>query len=125
MTLVEIIIKYRRDHHLSQRAFAEKCGVSNGYISMLERGANPKTGEPIRPSLEQLRRIAHGMGMTLDELLIMDENLEIGGMAKKSVPVAGDGLQDDIDIELASIIARLPAEKKLDALKYLRFLEVQ
>ena len=125
MTLVEIIKQYRQEHGLSQRQFAAQCGVSNGYISMLERGENPKTGEPIRPSLVQLRRIAKGMGMTLDELLVLDENLEIGGMAKRSAPGEGDGPQDDIDIEIASIIARLPAEKKLDALKYLRYLSTQ
>jgi len=65
MTLVEIIIKYRTEHNLSQRAFAERCGVSNGYISMLEMNRNPSTEAPIT------------------------------------------------------------AEKKLDALKYLRYLEVQ
>lgn len=37
MTLGEFIRKYRSEHDLSQRQFALKCGLSNGYISMLEK----------------------------------------------------------------------------------------
>jgi len=125
MTLVEIIIKYRTEHNLSQRAFAERCGVSNGYISMLEKNRNPSTEAPITPTLPTLRQIAKGLNMSLDELLALADDMEIGGMDKKSAPSNGDGQKDDIDIEIAEIISRLPAEKKLDALKYLRYLEVQ
>ena len=125
MTLVEIIIKYRTEHNLSQRAFAERCGVSNGYISMLEMNRNPSIEAPITPTLPTLRQIAKGLNMSLDELLALADDMEIGGMDKKSAPSNGDGQKDDIDIEIAEIISRLPAEKKLDALKYLRYLEVQ
>jgi transcriptional regulator with XRE-family HTH domain len=41
MTLGEYIKKYRSEHGLSQRQFANLCGVSNGYASMLEKGMNP------------------------------------------------------------------------------------
>ena len=125
MTLVEIIINYRLEHNLSQRAFADKCGVSNGYISMLEKNKNPSTEAPITPTLPTLRQLAKGMNMSLDELLALADDMEIGGMDKKSVPGKRDGQVDDIDIEITDIISRLPEEKKLDALKYLRYLEVQ
>ena len=51
MTLGEYIKRYRKEHDLSQRQFAAQCGLSNGYISMLERGENPKTHKPIKPTL--------------------------------------------------------------------------
>ena len=46
MTLSDLVQEYRREHGLSQRQFASICGLSNGYISMLERNVNPKTGQP-------------------------------------------------------------------------------
>ncbi len=75
MTLGELIKIYREENGLSQRQFALKCEVSNGYISMLEKGANPKTGEPITPSVALLSSIASGMELTLGELFAKAEDL--------------------------------------------------
>ena len=47
MTLGELIQEYRKEHGMSQRQFAIACQLSNGYISMLERGENPKTKTPM------------------------------------------------------------------------------
>ena len=69
MELRDLVIKYRRDHGLSQRAFARQCGLSNGFISMIEAGANPKTGAPIMPSFKNIRLLAEGMGMTSKALI--------------------------------------------------------
>lgn len=69
MTLKDIILNYRLSHGLSQRQFAAKCSVSNGYISMLEKEENPSTGEKITPKLSALEKLAGGMGMSLSELL--------------------------------------------------------
>lgn len=48
MTLGEIIVKYRLEHGLSQRQFALRCGLSNGYIAMIEKNRNPATGKTHR-----------------------------------------------------------------------------
>ena len=69
MTIGEIIKDYRKRNNLSQREFALRCKLSNGSISIIERGVNPKTGEPIIPSLPTLNTIAKGMNITIDELL--------------------------------------------------------
>lgn len=69
MTLGEIIKNYREEHGLSQRNFAQKTGLTNGYISMLENNRNPKNGQPITPSIPTLMRLAKIMGITLHELL--------------------------------------------------------
>lgn len=75
MKLSEIIREYRESHNMSGRQFAIKCDLSNGYISMLEREKNPTTGEPIEPSLQALSKIALGMGISLDDLLLkMDKD---------------------------------------------------
>lgn len=69
MTLGEYILKWRTEHEQSQRQFAMRCGLSNGYIAMLERNENPATGKPIVPKLAQIRAIANAMGMSADELI--------------------------------------------------------
>ena len=68
MTLGDYIAKYRAEHGFSQRKFAEMCGLSNGYISMLEKGFNPNTNKPIVPSLPQLKKLADGMNTTVMQL---------------------------------------------------------
>ncbi len=74
MSIGEIIKKYCREHGISYQQFASTCNVSKGYISMLVNGKNPKTGKPLRPTIETYQRLAEGMNMTLDELFeIMDD----------------------------------------------------
>ena len=69
MTLREYIIKYREDHGLSQRQFANVCDISNGYLAMIENNENPRTGKPPVLSITMWRKIASGMGMTLHSLI--------------------------------------------------------
>ena len=69
MLLGEIVQKYREEHHLSQRQFAMKCGISNGYISMIEKNENPATGKPVEVSLPKLKAIANAMNISADELM--------------------------------------------------------
>jgi transcriptional regulator with XRE-family HTH domain len=70
----EIVKDYRNKNKISQRQFAQRCRVSNGYISMLEEGKNPKTNEQIIPTLETYKKIAYGMGISLNMLFsLMDD----------------------------------------------------
>ena len=57
MNLGDLIRNYREKHDLSQRQFAEMCDLSNGYISILEKGANPNTGKPVVPTIPQLKKL--------------------------------------------------------------------
>lgn len=87
MTLGEIIDTYIKENNISQREFAKRCGdVSYGYISMLVRGNNPSTGEPIRPGIEKVFSIAKCMGMTLDELLRAADDFPIEITPRKEFP---------------------------------------
>lgn len=71
MTLGEIIRNYRNEHDMSMDVFAEKSGLSKAYISLLEKNQHPKTGKPIAPSVESIKRAADGMGMDFNELFGM------------------------------------------------------
>lgn len=77
MTIGEFISNFCKEHGLSQRAFASRCGLSHGYIAFLVKGRNPNTGEPIVPQLETLKQIAGGMGLTLEELFLAVDDLDV------------------------------------------------
>ena len=64
----EIIRKYRADNDISQREFSRRCGLSNSYISFIEKECNPKTGRPMVPTIEQYKKLADGMNITVQEL---------------------------------------------------------
>lgn len=87
MKIGDLIIRYRTTHVLSQRQFASACGLSNGYISMLERGVNPSTQKPVTPTIPQLKKLADGMHMTVMELLeqVDDMPVDISGAVAGTV----------------------------------------
>ena len=75
MKLSAIISEYRRTMDISQREFARRCDLSNSYISFIEKEYNPKTGKPLVPTLEQYKKIANGMNMSLHSLFeMLDED---------------------------------------------------
>lgn len=77
MKLGDLIREYRESHGLSQRQFANQCDLSNGYISILEKGVNPSTGKPVTPTLPQLKKLADGMSITLSELFERTDDMPI------------------------------------------------
>ena len=77
MNIGEYINQYLKTNKLSQRQFAKRCNLSNGYISMLINNVNPKTQKAIVPSLTALLSISKGMGITLDELIKQIEDIDV------------------------------------------------
>jgi len=123
MTLRELVMEYRKEHDLSQRQFASQCGLSNGYISMLERNENPKTGLPMAPSLAALKKIAQGMNITLNDLFLQADDMPIDllqeeGEKNTLIPGAGDEREN----EAMQLFESLPDAKRTEALRYLRYL---
>ena len=134
MTLGEVIKQFREKEDMSQRQFALKCNVSNGYISMLEKGKNPKTDKPIETSLPTLKAIASTMGMSLNDLLTLvddDISIDLSGdytqFTEKNKPADKSGhiefsANDKLILE---ILAELSDSKKEEAIRYLRYLATQ
>lgn len=109
MKLSELIIRYRQEHHLSQRQFALQCGVSNGYISMLEKEVNPKTGQPIIPSMQHYAKIARGMHITINDLFSLIDDAPVS--LKPEKPASGG---DGYLAEFISLFSQLtPDQQKL------------
>lgn len=100
MNLSEFLKTYRRENGLSQRQLAKMVGISHAYISLLEKNRNPATGLPLSPTVDNLKRIATGLGMTLQELLEMvDVNVDIS-----------ESMPDSRIIEIRNLLERLPGE---------------
>ena len=72
MTMGERIEHLRNRRGMSQSALAEKAKVPLSTINMVEAGV--RKGEGLR--VETVRRIAHALGVTLDELCGMHELYE-------------------------------------------------
>lgn len=85
MRIGEFIDKYLQANNMSQRQFAKRCNLSNGYISMLVNNVNPKTGKPLIPSLTALLSISKGMGITLDELINQTDDIDVDMSLTKNV----------------------------------------
>lgn len=68
MKLGQLIRRYCFDHAMTYQQFADASHISKGYVSMLVNNRNPKTGKPLKPTVETYMDIASAMGMTLDEL---------------------------------------------------------
>lgn len=92
MTLGDYIRAYRKKAKMSQREFARLCDLSNGYVSMLERGINPNTKEPITPSLTLLKKLADGMCVTVNDILaeVDDMPVDVGVNTKEQPTRAGE-----------------------------------
>lgn len=88
MELRDIVAAFMRDHNLSQREFARVCGVSNSSISLLLKGSNPKTGEPIKQTIDTLKKLAAGMCMSFHELALIADDIDID--------LSGDALPSNI-----------------------------
>lgn len=82
MKLKEIVASYRQENDISQREFARRCGLSNSLISIIEMGKNPQTGKEMVPDFNTYRKLANGMGISVQSLFLkMDDDslVNIGG----------------------------------------------
>ena len=69
---------------------------------------NPKTGQPLTPSLPMLKKIAEGMGITLDELLSTTDDFMID-----MSPVAQTDLSSD-EISVITLYRQLDREDRAE-----------
>ena len=111
MKLGDYIKQYRTEHGLSQRQFASMCGLSYGYISMLEKGVNTSTGAPIVPTLQTMRSLATGMGTTIHKIASEVEDLYLDLAGEEKQPSPQEGLSD-LAIQIARLVDRLPPESR-------------
>ena len=81
--LGEFIREQRTSAQISIRGLAAKAGVSNPYLSQVERGLR-------RPSAEILAQIAHGLSISVETLLAKAGILETAEAPEVVVAIRGD-----------------------------------
>lgn len=113
MKLGDIIKSYREVNNMSMDDFAKVSGISKGYISMLEKNINTRTGKEIKPAVETIQKAAKGMFMTFDELFAMIDpeakiKLNSPQYVKKAIRIP----------VLGKVAAGIPIEAVEDVLDY-------
>ncbi|MDR1246094.1 MAG: helix-turn-helix domain-containing protein [Clostridiales Family XIII bacterium] len=103
MTLGETVKEYRDKHDLSQRQFAAKCNLSNGYISMLEKNINPKTGQPMVPSILAIKKIADAMNISLNSLLYSADDISVDISLDVGIPLWEDTFRNNLWLYLKNM----------------------
>ena len=76
MDLSEAVKEYRKEHRYSLREFADLCGLSHVQIYRIEQGAKTD-GKPFEPKIKTLKKLAAGMGISLNEILMYCQDLTI------------------------------------------------
>lgn len=68
MKLGEYIKLYRQENKITMDEFAQRCGLSKAYISMLEKGRHPQNNKKIAPTIDTYKKIAAAIGCSLQDL---------------------------------------------------------
>ena len=119
MKLSAIITDYRERMRISQREFARRCDLSNSYISFLEKETNPKTGKPMVPTIEQYKKLADGMGITLQTLFeTLDEDSPVD-LRSSASPEPEAPITQEARI-ISGGIDKMPPERRAQALRILQ-----
>ena len=68
---------------ISLRDFAEKCNISHTHLDSIEKGIDPRTGKPVKVTVETLKKIANAMNMTINDLLVQSGDVKIDDIIVK------------------------------------------
>ena len=104
MTIGEIIKHYRTANDLSMDNFGKLASLSKAYISILERGSNPRNNKPVITSIDTLRAIAQAMNMDLNELInLLDDNQKIK-LSENEIP---EGFSPPPEMVLKPLVGKI------------------
>lgn len=113
MELKDIVSAYRRQSKLTMQELADKCGLSKGYISMLESGKHPNNERKLVPSLDTYKKLASGMGLNLDDLLRMVDEDTVVSLEKPEIDLQFFADRpNEADMRLIHWFRSLPPEKQ-------------
>lgn len=112
----EYIKNYRGD--MSLREFAEKCGISHTHLDSIEKGIDPRTGKPVKVTVDTLKKISSAMNMSINDLLIQSGDVKIEELHCDNAEIIGIE-QDIIKIPVyGTIKAGIPIESQEDIIDY-------
>ena len=110
MTLGEIIKEYRNKNGVSMEYVANLCGITKGYVAMLERNVNSKTGRPVKPTIETIIKVCNGLHLDFDSVFdMLDDDYEV---------TISSSIGTNLDNKLLSVIHQLSPEAQEKVLEY-------
>lgn len=87
MILGELIRQYRIEHDMNMQDFADKCGLSKAYISILERNLNPKSGKAPVPTLETIQAVSQVIGIPFNDIIAMLDRDQVVDISSHQAPL--------------------------------------
>lgn len=104
---------------ISLREFADKCGISHTHLDSIEKGYDPRTGKPVRVTVDTLKKIAKAMGMSINDLLIQSGDVKLEDLHFDNAELT-DLITDTIQIPVLGVIkAGIPIEAQEDIKEYI------
>lgn len=101
------IKNYRVNKDYSLRKFADKVGISHTHIDSIERGADPRTGKPVKITNETIESLAYAMNIDPSYLFNLSIGFDVGEKRKGvSIPILG------------KVVAGIPIEAVEEILDY-------
>lgn len=100
------------------REAAERAGISHTYLSQLEKGEDPRTGKPIRPSVDTLKGLAKAYNYSYEDLLAQAGYItpeSRGGQSGPNPQTLGKGIKIPV---LGRVQAGIPIEAIEEIMDY-------
>jgi transcriptional regulator with XRE-family HTH domain len=101
------IKRLRQSQELTAAELAKRAGVSAGYLSEVERGLSAV-------SIDKLRQISEGLGVTVDGLL-GDSPTESSGEAVVEIPAALSAAAEQLNLSHRATLTLLQGQRSLTA----------
>ncbi len=123
MKIGDAVKLYRDEHGLTQKEFAERCGISSSaIISFLERGFRDN-GKRYLPKFDTIIKISKGLGMPLSEMASKFEDFDLDiTVGPEEIPIYADYInelnkQPPDEAMLIQAYRMIPAQNRMEAMQ--------
>jgi len=127
--LGKILKDKRKELKLSLRKASELIGISNTYLGNLERGFDPRTNAPNKPTPETLKLISEAYNIDYNELMIAS------GYVTPDVPIKvydndniDKGIEDMLNYyrsnQFANMLLSLSSKNQERVIEYMKILKL-
>jgi len=114
----DFIKQYRGETSL--RDFAKKCDISHTHLDSIEKGYDPRTGKPVRVTVDTLKKIAKAMNMSINDLLLKSGDVKVDDLVFDNAELIGNEFIETVSIPVLGVIkAGTPIEAQQDILEYI------
>jgi transcriptional regulator with XRE-family HTH domain len=111
-TLGQLIKRERETRGWSQRTLAVRAGVSNNFISQLEKNYSPSAKDKVaRPSIGKIDRVAKALGLPIPKLRLLAAKTAGYLSPERSNP---DGFDESEFALMYQDVAKLTPQQKRD-----------